>query len=233
MSDIAAFIDTVIDNFVVTRKKPKASFTQFLKSEDIDRKTINDFVENKIGFITEQIDELSIALDGEDPVVKEGYSNFRRPELRDFKELLNQIVDDLYSYKDTKKIVRKKRRVTPEKLTRFVTLYDKQLILNDIVYTTLPVADIIGSKHVFLYNVEKRELCYYTGRSLTVRRTMVDGFDPDKSWVRTVRKPEQFLSEVTSCSKFNVENIGSHLTTKPKPATGRMTSKHILIKVIS
>lgn len=233
MSEIAAFIDTVIDNFVVTRKKPKASFTQFLKSQDIDRRTINDFVDNKLNFITDQIEELSIALDGDDEVVKEGYGNFRRPELRDFKELLNQIVDDLYAYKSSKKITRKKRRVTPEKLVRLVTLYDKELVFDSTTYKPLPATDIIGAKYVFLYNVEKRELCYYTGRSLSVRRTMVDGFDPDKSWVRTLRKPEEFLSEVLSSSKFNVENIGSHLTTKPKTPTGRMTSKHILIKVIT
>lgn len=233
MSEIAAFIDTVIDNFVVTRKKPKASFTQFLKSQDIDRRTINDFVDNKLSFVTDQIEELSIALDGDDEVVKEGYGNFRRPELRDFKELLNQIVDDLYAYKSAKKITRKKRRVTPEKLVKLVTLYDKEIAFGNDIYKPLPATDIIGSKHVFLYNVEKRELCYYTGRSLSVRRTMVDGFDPDKSWVRTLRKPEEFLSEVLSSSKFNVENIGSHLTTKPKTPTGRMTSKHILIKVIT
>jgi hypothetical protein len=232
MSEIAAFIDTIIDDFVVTRKKPKANFIQFLRSEDIDRRTINDFVENKLQFVNEQIEELSIALDGEDPVVKEGYSNFRRPELRDFKELLNQIVDDLYSYKNSKKIIRKKRRVTPEKLVRFVTLYDKEFDLGGTIYKTLPATDIIGAKYVFLYNVDKRELCYYTGRSLSVRRTMIDGFDPDKSWVRTLRKPEEFLTEVSSCSKFNAETIGSHLTTKPKVATGRMTSNHILIKVI-
>jgi hypothetical protein len=62
---------------------------------------------------------------------------------------------------------------------------------------------------------------------------MVDGFDPDKSWVRTLRKPEEFLSEIISATKFNVETIGNHLTTKPKTPTGRMTSKHILIKVIA
>lgn len=233
MSEIAAFIDTVIDNFVVTRKKPKASFTQFLKSQDIDRRTINDFVDNKLSFVTDQIEELSIALDGDDEVIKEGYGNFRRPELRDFKELLNQIVDDLYAYKSAKKITRKKRRVTPEKLVRLVTLYDKELVFGSDTYKPHSPTEIIGSKHVFLYNVEKRELCYYTGRSLTVRRTMVDGFDPDKSWVRTLRKPEEFLSEVISSTKFNVETIGNHLTTKPKTPTGRMTSKHILIKVIT
>jgi hypothetical protein len=30
MSEIASFIDTIIDDFVITRKKPKANFTQFL-----------------------------------------------------------------------------------------------------------------------------------------------------------------------------------------------------------
>ena len=157
MSEIAAFIDTVIDNFVVTRKKPKASFVQFLKSQDVDRRTINDFVENKLNFITEQIEELSIALDGEDAVVKEGYGNFRRPELRDFKELLNEIVDDLYAYKDSKKITRKKRRVTPEKLVKLVTLYDKEVVFGNDIYKPRSATEIVGSKHIFLYNVEDRK----------------------------------------------------------------------------
>jgi hypothetical protein len=233
MSQIAAFIDTVIDDFVVTRKKSKANFIQFLRSEDIDRRTINDFVDNKLDFVLEQIDELTIALDGEDPVVKEGYGNFRRPEIREFKDLLNQIVDDLYSYKNSKKIVRKRRKVSPDKIVKYVNLYDKELTIGENTYKPGKPQDIIGAKYVFLYNIEKRELCYYVGRSLSVRRTMVDGFDPEKSWVRTLRKPEEFLTEVISCTKFNAENIGSHLTTKPKSPSGRMTSKHILIKVIT
>ena len=232
MSEIAVFIDTVIDDFVVTRKKPKAKFTQFLKAVDIDRRTINDFIENKLVILNDQIDELSLALDGTDKVVTEGYSNFRRTELRDFKDLLNEIIDELYSYKDTKKIISTKRRVSPDKLVKYVTLYDKDVVFDDAVYKSLSPVEIIGSKYVFLYNVEKRELCYYTGRSLTVRRTLIDGYDPDKSWVRTLRNPEQFLSEVITASKFNAESIGNHLTTKPKVATGRMTSKHILLKVI-
>lgn len=233
MSEIAVFIDTIIDDFVVTRKKPKANFTQFLKSQEIDRRTINDFVENKIDFVTDQIEELNIALNGEDPVVKEGYSNFRRPELRDFKDLLDQIVDDLYSYKQSKKIVRKKRKVTPDKVVKYIKLSDQQVEINGSMKPSLPVQDMVGAKHIFLYNIEKRELTYYTGRDLSIRRTVVDGFDKDKSWIRTLRKPEQFLSDVVSCTKFNVETIGTNLTTKPKVPSGRIVSKQVLIKVIS
>jgi hypothetical protein len=233
MSEIAAFIDTVIDDFVITRKKSKANFMQFLRSEDIDRRTINDFVDNKLGFVLEQIEELTLALDGQDPVVKEGYGNFRRPEIREFKDLLNQIVDDLYTYKNSKKIVRKKKKLSPDKIVKYVKLYDNDLEMGGNTYKSIKPQDIIGAKYVFLYNIEKRELCYYVGRSLTVRRTMIDGFDPEKSWVRTLRKPEDFLTEVISCTKFNAENIGSHLTTKPKSPSGRMTPKHIIIKVIT
>lgn len=232
MSDIAAFIDTIVDEFVKTRKKPKASFTQFLVSQDVDRRTINEFVDCNLGFITDQISELDLALSGTDEVVKEAYSHFRRPELRDYKLFLNEIIDNLYSYKDSKKIVRKKRRITPDKLVRFVKLYDKPLELNGVTYTSVSPETIIGAKHVFLYNVEKRELAYYTGRSLSVRKTVIIDYDEDNSWIRTVRKPEQFLSEVVSCSKFNVDTISKSLNTKPKTPSGRILSKHILLKVI-
>jgi hypothetical protein len=172
-------------------------------------------------------------LNGEDLVVKEGYSNFRRPELRDFKDLLDQIVDDLYSYKESKRIVRRKRKVTPDKIVKYIKLSDQKLELNGTTYSSLPAEQLVGAKHIFLYNIEKRELTYYTGRSLSIRRTVVDGFDKSKSWSRTLRKPEQFLSDIVSCTKFNVENIGDNLTTKPKIPSGRIVSKQILIKVIS
>ena len=147
MSEIAAFIDTVIDDFVITRKKSKANFMQFLRSEDIDRRTINDFVDNKLGFVLEQIEELTLALDGQDPVVKEGYGNFRRPEIREFKDLLNQIVDDLYTYKNSKKIVRKKKKLSPDKIVKYVKLYDNDLEMGGNTYKSIKPQDIIGAKY--------------------------------------------------------------------------------------
>jgi hypothetical protein len=230
--EISSFIDIIIDDYVVTRKKPKASFIKFLQAESIDRRTINNFVENKTNYLEEQIKELELAMSGLDPQVKEGYGNFRKPELREFKEMLEQIIDDLYSYKDSKKIIRKHRNQSPQKIVKYIKLIDSDYELDGVTYKSLSPTEIIGAKHVFLYNIENRELSYYTGRSLNVKRTMVTGFDVDKSWVRKLRKPEEFLSEVISCTKYNIENISSHLTTKPKQPTGRTNAKQILIKVI-
>lgn len=231
--EISYFIDILIDDFAVTKKKPKANFIKFLQAENIDRRTINNFIDSKSNSIELQIKELELAMSGEDPQVKEGYGNFRKPELREFKEMLEQIIDDLYEYKDTKKIVRKRKNTSPDKLVKYMNLFTEQFVLGNCSYTTLPTTDILGSKHVFLYNIETRELTYYTGRSLSVKRTMITGFDKDKSWIRKLRKPEEFLSEVKSCTKYNIENISTHLTTKPKPPTGRTNSKQILIKVIT
>jgi hypothetical protein len=231
--EISSFIDTLMDNFTIHRKKPKASFVKFLQSQDIDRKTINDYVENKTGFIEEQIKELELAMSGADPQVKEGYGNFRKPELREFKEMLEQIIDDLHSYKDSKKIVRKRKTHSPEKLIKYISLNTNPIVVGTNSYSAIPTLSIIGAKHIFLYNAENRELSYYTGRSLSVRRTLITGFDSEKSWVRTIRKPEDFLTEIISCSKFNVENIGTLLTTKPKTPTGRTNSKQTLLKVLT
>lgn len=231
--EISSFIDLIIDDFVITRKKPKASFIKFLQSEAIDRRTINNFIETKTDYLDSQIKELELAMNGLDPQVKEGYGNFRKPELREFKELLEQIVDDLHSYKDSKRIVRRRKNISPDKIVKYITLHDKDVVCGSNIYKTLPAVDIIGAKHLFLYNIETRELTYYTGRSLGVKRTMVTGFDKEKSWVRKLRKPEEFLPEVNSCSKYNIENIASSLTTKPKIPTGRTNAKQILMKVIT
>lgn len=230
--EISSFIDILIDDFVIQRKKPKANFIKFLQSENIDRRTINNFVDTKTNGIESQIKELEIAMSGEDPQVKEGYGNFRKSELRDFKEFLEQIVDDLYKYKDNKKIVRKRRSTSPDKLLKYISFYSDDLTLGSTTYKSLPTSELLNSKHIFLYNVETRELTYYTGRSLGVRRTLITGFDPDKSWVRKIRNPEEFLPEISSCSKYNIENIVSHLTTKPKVPTGRTNVKQIFMKSI-
>lgn len=230
--EISSFIDILIDDFVIQRKKPKANFIKFLHSEDIDRRTINNFVDTQTDGIESQIKELELAMSGLDPQVKEGYGNFKKSELREFKEFLEQIIDDLYKYKDNKKIVRKRKAAPPDKLVKLINFNSDELTVGSSVYKSLPAIEIVGAKHIFLYNVETRELTYYTGRFLSVRRTMITGFDADKSWVRKLRKPEEFLPEINSCSKYNVEHISKHLTTKPKVPTGRTNIKQIFMKVI-
>ncbi len=230
--EISSFIDLMVDDFVINKKRPKANFIKYLQSENIDRRTINNFVENKTDYLEEQIKELELAMSGADPQVKEGYGNFRKPELREFKDLLVQIIDDLYSYKNSKRIVRKRKNISPDKITKYMKLYDKDFTLGDTTYKNISPTEIINAKHVFLYNPETRELTYYTGRCLRVKRTMVTEYDSEKSWVRKLRKPEEFLPEINSCTKYNVENLGTHLSTKPKSPTGRTNSKQILIKVI-
>jgi len=233
VNEICAFVDVLIDEFTLHKKKPKISFIKYLQSENVDRKTINDFIENNSNFIQSQIDELDIALTGDDYQVKESYSNYRKPELREFKEMLLQIIDDSNKYKDSKKIVRKKKKTSPDKLVKNVKLFSEPYQVGDSFITTLDAVAIVGSKHIFLYNTKTRELAYYTGDSLSIKGMTIINFDVDKSWIKTLRKPEQVLTKVASCTKMAIENISSLVTTKPKVATGRINSNQILVKAIT
>lgn len=231
VNEICAFVDTLIDEFSLHKKKPKVSFIKYLQSENIDRKTINEFIDNS-NFIHYQIDELETALSGEDTQIKESYSHYRKPELREFKDMLLQIISDSNKYKDSKKIVRKKRKVSAEKLVQNVKLYSEPYQIGDASFTSLDPIAIVNSRFLFLYNTKTRELAYYVGESLSVKGMTITNFDAEKSWIKVLRKPEDILTKVLSCTKMSIENISSLVTTKPKVATGRMNKNQILIKVI-
>lgn len=233
VNELCAFVDTLVDDFAVHRKKPKVSFIKYLQSENVDRKTINDFMDNGIHFIQSQLEEIDTALSGEDLQIKESYSHYRKPELREFKELLLQIISESEKYQDSKKVVRKKKKIPPEKLVKNIKFYAEPCQVGDKTYTTLDAIKIINSRHVFLYNTKTRELAHYAGESLSVKGMTIINFNSDLSWVKTLRKPEDILTKVLDCSKLQIENISSLITTKSKVATGRINANHILLKVFT
>ena len=233
VSEICAFVDILVDDFAVNKKKPKASFIKYLQSENIDRKTIQQFIETGTEFIQSQIEEIDGALSGEDVQVKESYSNYRKPELREFKEMLLQIINDTQKYKDSKQIIRKKKKISPDKLIKNVNLYSEPYEVGGDTYITLDAIKIIDAKHVFLFNTKTRELAYCTGESLSIKGMTIINFDVEKSWIKVLRKPEEVLTKVVECTKMSVENISSLVSTKSKTATGRINAHQLLIKVIT
>lgn len=55
---ICQFVDTIVDEYITTKKKIRVDFYKYLQSEDIDRKSINEYASDRIHFITDVIDEV-------------------------------------------------------------------------------------------------------------------------------------------------------------------------------
>ena len=58
VNEICYFVETLVDEYTLSKRKPKASFLKYLQSENIDRKTINEFLSEGIINLKMQLSEI-------------------------------------------------------------------------------------------------------------------------------------------------------------------------------
>ena len=232
VNEICYFVETLVDEYTLSKRKPKASFLKYLQSENIDRKTINEFLSEGIINLKMQLSEIEGALTGEDPVLKEAYSSFRKPELREFKQMIDDIIEDASTYKETKKVVRKFKPQPPEKLVRGLNILESSVIIDGKEYVPSPKVDLVGSKYLVFYNVKTKEVTVFTGKNLSCKGSRIINYDETISGTKRLKKITESLESLVSSNQFTIENVFSSLPNKLKTPPKIISSNFILLKVI-
>ncbi len=227
---ICQFVDTIIDEYSINKKKIRVDFFKYFQSEDIDRKTINEYASNYIHQVTNVLEELEGALDG-DEVLSEAYSHFNKPELREFKSLLDRFVSGVEQYKESKRIVRRKKQKTPDQLVRGLHLRDKPFIMEGKKYIPVPTEKIIGSKSIFLFNTTTHDLLFITGNSLTCKGAKILDYN-NSSGIKKSKKVIETLDRVLTMKPCNCCEIFNQLPNKKRPVPKTVSPNFILLKVI-
>jgi hypothetical protein len=231
VNEICYFVETLVDEYTLTRRKPKASFLKYLQSENIDRKTINEFLTEGIENIQSQIVEIDGALSGEDLILKEAYSSFRKPELREFKQMLTDIIQDASKYKESKKVTRKPRPQTPEKLVRGLNLLETCVTIDGKEYVPCSKIEIVGSKNIIFYNIKTEEVTVFSGKNLSCKGSRIINYD-SSSGTKKLKKISTSLDLLIDSNKFTIENIFTTLPNKLKTPPKIISTNFILLKVI-
>ena len=227
---ICQFVDTIIDEYSINKKKIRVDFFKYFQSEDIYRKTINEYASNYIHQVTNVLEELEGALDG-DEVLSEAYSHFNKPELREFKSLLDRFVSGVEQYKESKRIVRRKKQKTPDQLVRGLHLQDKPFIMEGKKYIPVPTEKIIGSKSIFLFNTTTHDLLFITGNSLTCKGAKILDYN-NSSGIKKSKKVIETLDRVLTMKPCNCCEIFNQLPNKKRPVPKTVSPNFILLKVI-
>ena len=227
---ICQFVDTIIDEYSINKKKIRVDFFKYFQSEDIDRKTINEYASNYIHQVTNVLEELEGALDG-DEVLSEAYSHFNKPELREFKSLLDRFVSGVEQYKESKRIVRRKKQKTPDQLVKGLHLRDKPFIIEGKKYIPVPTEKIIGSKSIFLFNTTTHDLLFITGNSLTCKGAKIIDYN-NSSGIKKSKKVIETLDKVLTMKPCNCCEIFNQLPNKKRPVPKTVSPNFILLKVI-
>jgi hypothetical protein len=135
---------------------------------------------------------------------------------------------------------RKKKPISKDKLVAKLQ-YCKQ----DTKYnlTSMDPKEIITAEQLWVFNTKTRKLGIYVasvldprglnreGTGLTVKGTSIQRFDPAKSMQKTLRKPEEQLSEFMKCGPVKSKTFFSEIKSMEITLTGRINVDTILLKV--
>lgn len=220
---VLAEIDGLIDEYQMTRTVPNigALFVTMGVTGQAGKKIADRLVK--------KVEQVREALESTDPQVKEGWSNFTRPEL---KKLLQIYETAIEKAGQSKRIVQRQPKQRKEKPAAVVASKVKYQIKDEeLGLRSVPPANIIGSTELYVYSTKYRKLsCFKAlqGMQLSVNGTTIVNFDEKASFQKIIRKPEN-LKSLNEQGKRFYQNFMKEINAAEGGVTGRMNDEMIIL----
>jgi hypothetical protein len=224
-------LEGFIDDFVLNGCKSKVDIANFMKSRQYSSVVAKRICDTFIG----RAKELEEVLDGNDDQLKEGYSNFSKPELKRFKELLDTIVSESNRLGDANKPIRKKRKIKEKPATVLVSKMNYMQEFPELNLKSVQPEKLIGAMQIWTYNTKTKLLGVYNAdnaKGITVKGSTLQNFNEQTSIGKRLRKPEIVLPNLLSAGKVQIKKILPDLTTKESTLTGRMNSDTLIVRIL-
>lgn len=228
----AGDLEGLIDDFVASGCKMQIDLDNYLKNKKLSSVVLKKLCD----IFVIRSSQIANVIDSKDPQIKEGYSNFTKPELRRLKDFIDSIVAATNKGAVESKPVRKtrKKKEKPAAVLAAKVAYlkeDEETGLKSI----LP-EKIIGASQVWVYNAKTRLLGVYRAadaRGLSIKGTSIQNFKEDVSVGKKLRKPKETLDDLMKAGKVKLNQILPNLSTKESLLTGRLNSDTIIAKVVN
>ena len=194
--------------------------------------SVSSAVARKIAeWYSHTVAEVEAAVAGKDPYLKEAYSNFTRRHLKVFLSFLQAIVADCSQQVVTAKSIRKPRarKVKPAAVVAAKVQYMKEY--PELKLKSIPPAQIIGAKELWVYHPEKRKLTVFRGAhngDLSVKGTTLQNWDIATSETKTLRKPEEFFKGLHSTKTRAMNSAWKSVKAKVSKPRARLSEDLIL-----
>ena len=165
--------------------------------------------------------------------LKEGYSNFKKTDLKKIIAYCDQVILDCN--KVAQSVVRKARKRKAKSPEQLVAKMKHCLEFKDLSLTSVKSTDIIESMQLWVYNTKTRKLGVYHAEDaggLSVKGSSIVNFSETKSIQKTLRKPEVMLPEVLKGGKVFLRNAIDSIKAVESKLTGRINADTILLRVM-
>lgn len=222
-------IEHELDQFILNKK------TDFSMKDYVTSKSINGPSAKIIAkWFTRTLNELNETIEGSDEQLVESYAFLKPSELKKFRGLVQNIVDECVQQK--MKVVRKTRKVKIKPASEVVkrVKYLPEFVDETLTLKSEHPVKLVNSNECWLYNAKTRRMTLLKAVDkdiLVVKGTSIVNFDTIKSETRTLRKPEEFFK--TKLAKRDLNAAWKALTTKSVPAKGRIGEETIIVAIFN
>jgi hypothetical protein len=226
-----AHFDGLVDQLIGGSKIDPKAF-EYFKANNVPQAQLSKYTE----WAEQYVSELKEAQAGQDADLAESYKHYKAADFKrmySFFDKFDQAIDQYRQVKKQTKKARVKRAPNKEKAVSKMKYLKED---NNLKLASINPVDIIGAQELWVYNVKTRKMFKYVADDvlgpLNVKGTTVLGFDSAKSIGKTVRKPEQVLSEFMKAGKVQLRKFLDDIKAVSIPANGRINKDILLLKAL-
>lgn len=172
---------------------------------------------------------------GADAQLAEAYAHLGRRNLKAYVDFLTTLHEDAGRYASFKKANRKPRVKKQKPAGEQVAKLKYMKNFEALNLESLHPANMVGAQQVWVYNTKNRKLGVYhaTGASgFSVKGSSLQGWDPEQSVQRTLRKPEAVIPAMMKAGKIQLRRILSDLSTTETALNGRFNDDLLILRIV-
>lgn len=179
--------------------------------------------------------EYDNALTTEDELIKEGYSNFSKTEIKKIVGFCDSVITDALKVVNESNKSRKPRQRKQKSPEQLVAKLRFMQLSNELKLESVDPKDIIGALQLWVYNTKSRKLGCYNAEDasgLSVKGSSIISFNESKSIQKKLRKPEVTLPEVLRGGKVYLRTALDEIKAVASTLNGRLNTDTILLRII-
>jgi hypothetical protein len=188
--------------------------------------------------------EFDEVLNSDDKDLKEGYSNFTKPQLKKLVAHCDQVILDCGKISGEAAKTRKPRKRKAKTAEQIVGKMKYCVEFEELKIKSVDPKLIVGAMQLWVYNTKTRKLgCYQADDAggFSIKGTTILNFNETKSVQKKLRKPEVTIPEVLTGGKVFLRNVIDRkvflrnvidsIKAVASPLNGRINQDVILLKV--
>lgn len=184
------------------------------------------------------LSELLLAYEKADDQLVEGYSNFKRTDLKKFIGFVENVLTSTKKYTQNVKAmkVRKPRKAKVKSASQLTTKVKFCKSFPELKLVSTDPTSIVGAQSVWIYNTKYRKLGVYIAgpnQTLSIKGTTIINYNEELSLHKTLRKPEIQLNEFTNANKVTLRKFLENINGKAATLNGRLNEDTVILKAFT